>query len=516
VPESLPKQKQPQQIPMDTPLPDNLPRARSGLALTALTALTAIATAAALLLAGCATPGNVHPEAQPLNPQAVGVDAAAAKAPALTDTWWRAFGSTELDALVQRALAANPSLKTAEARVRSAQALAEGAHAAELPEVGATANTQTQRFPAEGLYPPPYGGSVYTSGTVQLNASWEIDFFGRNRQALAAALGGERAAEAEAQAARVLLAANVARSYVQLARLEDDRDVAERSLKQRTELLTLIRQRVQAGIDTQVELRQGEGALPELRGQIEAIDEQIALTRHALAALTAQPPAALDTLAPHLQTVSAVPLPAAVPSDLLGRRADVAAARERVEAATHGLASARAQFYPSVNLVAFAGFNAFGLDKVLDWGNRTYGGGPAITLPIFDAGRLRANYRGKAADLDAAIESYNGAVLDAVRDVADQIASVQSVERQQREQAQAQQAAEDAYNFALQRYRAGLGNYLTVLSAESNVLTQRRAAADLKARGLDTQVALARALGGGYVAPDAARLARTTTTEPAR
>jgi NodT family efflux transporter outer membrane factor (OMF) lipoprotein len=356
-------------------------------------------------------------------------------------------------------------------------------------------------------------------GTLQGTASWELDFFGRNREALAAALGSERAAEAEAQAARVMLAANVARAYVQLARLEDDRDVAERSLKQRTELLTLIRQRVQAGIDTQVELKQGEGALPELRQQIEALDEQIALTRHALAALTAQPPNALDHLAPHLQAVSAVPLPADVPADLLGRRADVAAARARVEAATHGLSAARAQFYPSVNLAAFAGFNAFGLDKLLDWGNRTYGVTPAISLPIFDAGRLRANYSGRAADLDAAIESYNGAVLDAVHDVADQIASLQSIERQQREQALAQQSAEQAYDLAVQRYRAGLGNYLTVLSAETNVLTQRRAGADLKARALDSQVALARALGGGYVAPDAQALAQAATgtpTAPAR
>jgi NodT family efflux transporter outer membrane factor (OMF) lipoprotein len=499
-------------------LPADLPRVRSGLALTALTALGAIATAAALLLSGCATPGNVHPEAQPLKPEAVGLNTGA-PAPALADAWWQGFRSPELNDLVQRALSNNPSLKTAQARVRQAQAAAAGARAAELPQVGAEATTTTQRFPEAGLYPPPYGGNVFTMGTLQGTASWELDFFGRNREALAAALGSARAAEAEAQAARVMLAANVARAYVQLARLEDDRDVAERSLKQRTELLTLIRQRVQAGIDTQVELKQGEGALPELRQQIEALDEQIALTRHALAALTAQPPNALDHLAPHLQAVSAVPLPADVPADLLGRRADVAAARARVEAATHGLSAARAQFYPSVNLAAFAGFNAFGLDKLLDWGNRTYGVTPAISLPIFDAGRLRANYSGRAADLDAAIESYNGAVLDAVHDVADQIASLQSIERQQREQALAQQSAEQAYDLAVQRYRAGLGNYLTVLSAETNVLTQRRAGADLKARALDSQVALARALGGGYVAPDAQALAQAATgtpTAPAR
>lgn len=485
---------------MDTTPAFTLPRRPSGIALTTLTAVGAIATAVALLLTGCASPGDVHPQSQAIAPAAVGLSAGAAM-PTLRDTWWQSFNDPQLDTLVQRALADSPSLKAAATRVQKARAAAEAVGAADKPQVGLSADTTTQRFPEHGLYPPPYAGGVYTSGNLQLQGSWELDFFGRNANALQAALGGQRAAEADAQAARVLLAANVARTYFQLARLQEQRAVAERILQQRSELLSLIQQRVQAGIDTAVELRQGEGALPELRQQIEALDEQSALARHALAALTAQAPHALDSLAPRLQTVQAVALPASVPADLLGRRADIAAARERIEAATHDLQSARAQFYPSVNLVAFAGFNSFGLDKLLEYGSRTYGVGPAIHLPIFDAGRLRANYRGKAADLDAAVEQYNGAVLDAVRDVADQISSLQSIERQQREQTAAQASAESAYELALQRYRAGLGSYLTVLSAETNVLSQRRNAADLKARALDAQVALARALGGGYTAP---------------
>jgi len=129
-----------------------------------------------------------------------------------------------------------------------------------------------------------------------------------------------------------------------------------------------------------------------------------------------------------------------------------------------------------------------------------YGVGPALTLPIFDAGRLRANLRGKTADLDAAIESYNGAVIDAVHDAADQISSLRSIERQQLQQVSAQDAAESAYDLATQRYKAGLGTYLTVLNAEATVLNQRRLGTDLKARALDVQIALIRALGGGYTA----------------
>jgi NodT family efflux transporter outer membrane factor (OMF) lipoprotein len=196
-----------------------------------------------------------------------------------------------------------------------------------------------------------------------------------------------------------------------------------------------------------------------------------------------------------------------LPADLLGRRADITAARWRIEAATSDMKSAKAQFYPNINLSAFVGLQSIGLDKLLKSGSEQYGAGPAIRLPIFDSGRLRANLRMKAADVDAAVESYNGAVLDAVHDVADQLASVRSVARQQTEQTKAQAAAESAYDLATQRYKAGLGTYLTVLNAESSVLNQRRLAADLKARAIDTQIALIRSLGGGY-SDDAALVAR--------
>jgi outer membrane protein TolC len=160
--------------------------------------------------------------------------------------------------------------------------------------------------------------------------------------------------------------------------------------------------------------------------------------------------------------------------------------------------NAKASFYPNINLSAFVGLASIGLNNLVKASSEQYGIGPALTLPIFDGGRLRANLRGKNADLDAAIESYNGAVIDAVHDVADQLSSLSSVDRQQAEQSRAQAAAESAYDLATQRYKAGLGTYLTVLNAEAVVLNQRRQAADLKARALDAQIALIRALGGGY------------------
>ncbi len=344
----------------------------------------------------------------------------------------------------------------------------------------------------------PWAAAQKNSATGRLTGSWELDFFGKNRAAIDAAVGSANAAIADAQAARVLLASNVVRQYVELARVEAQLGVAQRTLEQRTQTLALVRDRVAAGLDTRLEERQSEGSLPEARQQIEALREQAAMARNALDALVGQPGAAQALVPPPLSSLHAIALPAALPADLLGRRADIAAARWRVEAATQDVAMAKAQFYPNVSLTAFVGLASLGLDNFVKGGSREWGVGPAIRLPIFEAGRLRANLRGKAADVDAAVESYNATLLDALHEAADRIASARSIDQQAAEQREAQASAESAYAIAQQRYRAGLGNYLNVLTAETSVLQQRRQAVDLAARRLDNQARLARALGGGY------------------
>ncbi|MCP5282014.1 MAG: efflux transporter outer membrane subunit [Rhodoferax sp.] len=467
-------------------------------------------------LSGCVSSAGIVAAAKPVTPAAVGLAASdVAVAPAPAADWWHDLGAPALDDLVQRALADSPSLALAQARLARAQAAVAGANASEGLQVNGSMDATRQRFSGNSIYPPPLGGSTRTLATAQLNASWEFDFFGRNRAAIAAAVGAERAAQAEISAARVLLAANVAQTYVRIGQLFALRDVAQRALQQRKDLLALIQQRVQAGLDTAVEARQGEGALPDARTQIEQLDEQIMLARHALSVLTAQPPHALDALVVDLSQLRRLDLPAVLPADLLGRRADIEAARWRVEAATRDTDVARAQFYPNINLNAFVGLSSIGLGELLKADSRQLGFGPAIHLPIFDAGRLRANLRARNADLDVAVESYNAVVRDGVRDVVDQLGSLQSLERQQREQAQAQAAAESAYDLVSQRYKAGLSTYLSVLNAESQLLTQRRLAAELEARVRDRQVALVRALGGGYAGTgDVVAHATVPSTQP--
>ncbi len=466
--------------------------------------LPALLLAAVLSLSACADFSGISPHAQALTPAqlnlhapASSVGSGAAKTP-VSAQWWESFGDAQLNRLVADALANSPSLRVAQSRLERVQAAQDSLRGTERPQLGASADLTRQLFTAKGIYPPPLAGSVREIGTLQLNASWELDFFGKNRAALNAALGQEQAALADAQAARMLLASSVARTYFQLVRAEAQLGIAQRTLAQRAQVRSLVQDRVTAGLDTQLELQQSAGALPEARLQIEILQEQKQLTLNALAALTSKPNTALALSVPAQAAIQSIAIGASMPMDLLARRPDIAAAQQRVRAASAEIEGAKAQFYPNINLVAFVGLSSIGLDRLTDAGAEQWGVGPAIRLPLFDGGRLRANLRGRTADRDAAVESYNSVVIDAVHDVADQIASTQAIQKQQTEQTQAQANAETAYSIATQRYQAGLGTYLQVLAAETAVLVQCRQATDLQARVLDTQVQLMRALGGGY------------------
>lgn len=411
---------------------------------------------------------------------------------------WQLFADAQLNDLIDQALTASPSLQVARARIARAEAGAQGVGSATAPQLNASLDITHQQYTANGAVPAPLAGSVQNTGTVQLSASWEMDFFGKNRAALHSALGQVRVAQAEAAAARLLVASQVAHTYFQWVRLSDQLGVARQTLAQREHALALVRDRVAAGLDTHLELRQSEGGLPDARLQVEVLKEQLALTRLALAALLGEPNKVLVLADASLRDVRGVAVGAAVPADLLGRRADIAAARWRVEAASQEVNSARAQFYPNINLVAFAGLSSIGLDRWVNAGSEQWGVGPALRLPLFDGGRLRANLKGKDADLDGAIGSYNATVIEAVREVAGWLASMQSIARQHTEQQAALASSEAAYGIAVQRYEAGLSNYLSVLATEATVLQQRRQGVDLSARAIDAQVSLMHALGGGY------------------
>ncbi|MDD4886881.1 MAG: efflux transporter outer membrane subunit, partial [Thiomonas sp.] len=408
---------------------------------------------AALLLAGCASTEGIAPTAKMTQPQQLGLQPAQTAFPKAD--WWTAFHDPELDRLITTALADNPTLQVAQARLAQARAQVQGADSALQPKLGAAISSTRQQFSNNYIY-GPYGGNWYSDNSALLQGSWELDFFGKNRQTLQAAIGETHAAAAQEQAARVLLSANVASAYVNLARLVAVQDVLQSTLQQREQMLKLVRDRVKAGLETTVQEKQALSEVPQIRLQLDQTAVQIAQARNLLAALMGQGPQATATLSPHLASLPTLGLPDTLPAALIGRRADIVAARWQVEAALHGVKAARAAFYPDINLTAFAGFSSLGFSQWLTGSSQTLGVGPALTLPIFEGGALRAQLRGRSALADQSIAQYNATLVDAVHEVADAIAARQSIVQQIAQQQEALAAAQDAMRLVDQRYQAGL------------------------------------------------------------
>ena len=467
-----------------------------------------------LLLAGCASYSGLAPEAKFFDLSALmGNTPEAPYAGWPKEDWWRELSDPVLNRLIEQSLADSPSLQAAMAKLNRAKAIADQAGSAQWPQIDATTANSRERFSERGIMPPPYAGTTQNINEVQIAGHWELDFFGKNRESLKASLGELRATEAEYQATRMMLANHVARSYYYLARLLAQRELAEQRSRQRNELVELVSRRFKAGLDTRVELETTQGVMSENARDIGSLDEQIDLARHALAALIGQGPDAVNAIAPLLPNVEHLALPPTLPAELLGHRADVVAARWRVESSLHGLESTKALFYPNINLRVFSGFSAIGFDNWLDSGSRHPGLGLAISLPLFDAGRLRNLYRTSAATVDSSVAIYNNTLLEALRDVADQLSTLKALEVQMQRQQAALKSAERSYDLALKRFKADISDRLTVLGVETNLIAQRRIALDLRARWIDTRIHLIRALGGGFEETSTSALASATSLE---
>ncbi|MDX2274451.1 MAG: efflux transporter outer membrane subunit [Hyphomonadaceae bacterium] len=457
----------------------------------------------AALLSACATLPERSAAATAVTPvslgatQSLSADAASAWP---QDQWWRGYNDAQLDALIEEALAHSPSLAQAQARLRAANAVAAGARGDALPSITANARVnETEQSQSVG-FPADFIPSGYVdTGRATLDFSYELDFWGRNRAAIAAASSNARAAQAEAAEARLTLSTSIAAAYADLARFYAERQIAQRALDVRTQTAQLVAQRVASGLDNTGAQRQAEAGPPNARADIAALDEAIAQTRNRLAALVgAGPDRGLSINPPQIANLRPFGLPPNLASDLIGRRPDLVAARWRAEAAQSRTREAQAQFYPSVNLVAFIGAESLGLESFTDSASRIGSFGPALSLPIFEGGSLRANLRRADAERDAAIADYNATLIEALHQVADAATSERALATRLTETRAALDANEDAYRIARQRYEGGLSTFQDVLIAEDAVLTQRRIVADLESRAFVLDVALVRALGGGF------------------
>ncbi len=463
----------------------------------------AAAALAAALLAGCASTGGLQPQDKPvaidtLHTQRSLADVAVDPAAWPAQDWWKTLGDPELDRLVDEALAGNPDMALVDARVREALAQAGAADAARKPTLNGGAALAGARVPP--LLPPIASGHFGTIRYGYLSFKWDLDIAGGKRAAWQAAVGNARAAEIDARAARLKLSADVVQAYLNLGGAVVQRDLAAAELRRAEDFLTLTRKRVAAGIDSKFQLARISGETATARAALNAAGNTVHTDRIVLAVLLGKgPDRALDITppAPALRG-GALTLPADLPADLLGRRPDVVAARWRVEAAGKDIRSAKAAFLPDLGISSLAGLIAPTAMNLFSLQSRFYTVSPALSLPIFEGGRLRANLAGKDAAYDAAVAQYNLTVIAAINQVATQVDDLRALDAQLKDAAQARDSAAQAYELAMKRYQGGVGNYLEALSVRQELIGAERGLAALQTERADAWVALVEALGGGF------------------
>jgi NodT family efflux transporter outer membrane factor (OMF) lipoprotein len=456
----------------------------------------------AAVVSACANYAGIHSDKQMAEPQRFettqSLPAESGNWPAAD--WADQFGDAQLKALLAEALKGSPTLEQARARVAQAQAFSETAKASTLPRVDASYSLTRQQYSGTSLVPPPIAGSWQTENKGLLSASYDLDLWGKNREALKAAVSQVEASRADAEVVKLILNTSIARTYNQLARLYVLRDIAQDEVTQREQIDRIAAGRSATGLDTQVERKTAQGNLATSRANLAALDGSILTTRYELAALLGAGPDRGRTIErPTLGVGDEVRLPDNLPADLVSRRPDIVAARWRVDALTHEVKEAKAEFYPDINLSAAIGLDAFGFGRFLTAASRTASAGAAIHLPIFDAGALRAQLKGRYAEFDYAVAGYNQTLITALSDVASKLAQIRSSDAQLVDAQAAQEAARSADQLAITQYKGGLTNQLTVLNADMNALAADQAVANLKMDRRDQQIELASALGGGYV-----------------
>lgn len=461
-------------------------------------------TVATVSLAGCARlPIGIEPQARMFDTNSLDAGSAVRTAadsgtPWPAAAWWKAYGDPQLSTLVEQATTGNPTLRMADARIVRARALADGAKSSLWPSISAGAALTYEHFTENQFYRPPYAGEEYWNNRSTFDLFYNLDLWGKNRAALAAALDNVRVADAEARVVKLSLETAVVRTYIQLSLQFIVQDIARSTLRQRQDILAITQKRLAAGLATEFERSQAESPVPAARAELERVSETIDLLRNQLSALAGKGPGYGEQISrPTLSLNVPIAVPSALPADLVGRRPDVAAQRWRVESAGKNIKVAKAAFYPNINLSAFVGWTAIGFSKFLTGGSLSYGMGPAISLPIFEGGRLRSQLGAVTADYDSAVECYNLTLIQALQDVSNSLVTMRSLERQRAEADQANALAERAYMIAVRGYRAGLTDYLNVLNAQNQTLIEALRIAQIQARRLDAHALLMQALGGG-------------------
>jgi NodT family efflux transporter outer membrane factor (OMF) lipoprotein len=429
--------------------------------------------------------------------------------------WWEAFNDPQLNTLVTQVAITNQTIKAAEARVREARALTQQARAAFFPIV--TANASVTRSGSGGGTRSTSSGTTVTLGgvhnnyNVALDVNWEIDLWGRVRRTAEASEATAEASAADLESAKLSAQAQLAEDYfllraqdAQVRLLNDTVAAYERSLQ-------LTRNQYAVGVVGRADVAQAETQLKSTQAQAIDATVQRAQLEHAIAILIGKPPAEFSLAAEAVPTMFPI-IPVELPSELLERRPDIAAAERRAAAANAQIGVAESAFFPSLTLSATGGFQSSVLSQLLSLPSRYWSLGPALAQIIFDAGLRRAQTAQAIAAYDENVANYRQTVLTGFQEVEDNLVALKILEQEAAVQDEAVKAARESLAIVLNQYRAGTANYLAVVVIQAAALNNERTAISILGRRLTASVALIKALGGGWQEAPAA----TADGEPGR
>ncbi|MDB6017332.1 MAG: efflux system, outer rane lipoprotein NodT family [Pedosphaera sp.] len=417
------------------------------------------------------------------------------------DNWWELFGDPELNQLEVEAAAANQQLKAAFARFEEARALADVTRAGLFPNIALSASVARERDSANRpsvLTGLPIGrGSTFNDFVVPLNLNYEVDLWGRVRRSLESARAQETASADDLGTIILIIQAEVAADYVTLRSLDTEQAIVRSTIEVFRKSLELTRDRRAGGVVSDLDVAQAETVFRTARAQLPAIALQRAQFQHALAVLTGKPASSFE-IPERVLTTTPPAVPPGLPSELLERRPDIAAAERRMAAANANIGVAKAAFFPTLRLNVSGGYESVSAGTLFDWPSRFWAIGPSLTTPLFQGGALRAGLRFTKAVYEETVANYRQTVLTAFQEVEDNLSAQTLLASEYEEQAAALRAANRQLEIANDRYRDGLVTYLEVATAQNLVLSLERTVVELRGQQLVTAVTLVQVLGGGW------------------
>ncbi|KZC38031.1 MULTISPECIES: efflux transporter outer membrane subunit [Rhodanobacter] len=426
--------------------------------------------------------------------------------------WWRQYDDPQLDALIERAMRESPDLALAQSRVRNAEQSAKLAAAQLGLTVNGSAQVTRERLSDHGLIPSQFlGFSWYNQADLGVQLRYDFDWWGKKRATMEAVLDQARAAEAQHSAAALAIQYAIADTYFGWQADQARLQLADRLLATQQQFADIAELRVHQGVDLPDEAQKAQAQLAAVREIRVALDGSAQIRRAALASLLGVAPAELPELQPRPLPTIERGVPANGGLDLIARRPDIAASRWQVEAALKQTDAARAEFFPDISITALAGLSSIDMGKLLTAGSRAFELTPALHLPIFTGGALEANYGVSKAQLDAAVAQYDSTVLAAAREVATQALGAEQLAARQREQQAQLDADQRLLANAQARARQGVRDLRESLGAQAALLLQRDATTQLQAQAVSTDLALIKALGGGYRSTDDAATPSSVT-----